>query len=484
MDISSRDKKIIGALGAFFFVVSNLDIIESVLKYIGVESHDTVRLIALAVYGVMDLAIALMFLKNRPGKRMFLYLFVFNLIYILPTVIGGGVKESVQYLMFVLPITIFGVMLSADDDIKETFFTALRYVAKVIFVIAIVYVILQYTGTERNEIGMVGIKNLTYGDMGYLFLTGFVVSLIDCVEKRSLFGVCGLLVFAVAIFVSGTRSAVICAAFAVFLCLLLLFISKADKKLLAKTAIVTATIIVILAVCVFLVPSDSRVNRFIGTGDGDSQKHSISIFYEFIDEKRNDMDVIYTPTGEVRKISDIYEEEIVANDCKKSETEKKLHEDVINGRNEYIQIIDESKRDWAENYTLYKNRLFLWRTAFKEFKKHPIVGNGPMFYKNKYDGTFPHNVIFEAMADMGLIGLIVLIGLGGYCFIKGLRHYKKTDDKQYFRLILILFTHIPRYLLYTTLYSNPKIALTVVLFTTIGFFIGNERKDKVSVEQI
>ena len=72
------------------------------------------------------------------------------------------------------------------------------------------------------------------------------------------------------------------------------------------------------------------------------------------------------------------------------------------------------------------------------------------------------------MSDFGIIGLIVLLFLGIYCFVRGVRYYRLSGDIFVFSIIILLFAHIPRYLLYTTLYSNMTIAMTILFFMTIG----------------
>jgi hypothetical protein len=152
--------------------------------------------------------------------------------------------------------------------------------------------------------------------------------------------------------------------------------------------------------------------------------------------------------------------------------------------NEYITLIDEKDREAAEKYSIHFYRTFLWRTAIKEFKKHPLLGNGPYYYKNKYNGYFPHNIFLEAMADCGLAGLLTVVVLGGYCVINGIRYYVKYREVNVYYILVLLFSHFPRYVLYTTLYSNATLAITAILFAMIGKIGINERKDPTISEKV
>ena len=459
------DKKIIAAIGAFMFVSPNLNVIESILMYCGLDDHGTVRIIAIGFFALMDLLLGIIFLKAKPHIRYYLILIIFNVLYILPSVIDKDFTSVLQYIMFLLPVTIFAVMMAGDDDIKELFFRYMRVAAKILFVLAVVYIILQYVGTNRDSRGILMIHNMSYGDMGYLFLTGFVMAAIDCKERKFATGLIGMIVFALAVFYSGTRSAILCVAFTVFLWIVFTLFNPNTPRKEKRGLIAGVTILIVsLVVGFFIVPSGSRINDF-------SSEYSSSFIYillpELQSEKRNDITVIYVPTNTEMSISDLYEDEIVKRETTKYETEEILHNDVINGENKIIALKNEEDREIAEKYTLFKQyRGFLWMTAYKEFKKSPVIGNGPRYYFNKYDNFFPHNIVLETMSDFGLVGLIVLLGLGIFCFVSAFRHFIKDGDEYYFRLALLLFSHLPRYLLYTTIYSNPTLAFTVLVFLT------------------
>lgn len=457
----SVNNKIIGILGAFFFISPNLNILESVLSYCKIESHDTVRLISIGIFCALDLVIAIMFFISKPRKELITSLVVFNAVYILPVVINRNMTEIMQYMMFVLPVTIFAVMLAADDEIKKSFFRYLFYASRILMAIAIIYIAMQYLSDNRDENGVVIIRNMTYGDMGYLFLTGFIVSLIEICEKRSFIAYAGIVLFSLAIFFSGTRSAMLCVIFSVLL-FAVFSIFGAYKRRRAAVIIIAAAAVIIV-VSMFAIPAGSRLN-FIHFDITSSDFSIKDLIFETKADETFDRDVIYSPTGEQRKISEIYEEEIVKNDCLKSVTEDMLHEDVSSGRCEYVTLITEDDRPFAENYRPFRHRTFLWRTAVQEFRKHPVFGNGPCYYKTKYDGFFPHNILLEVMADFGIVGLVIVIALGVYCFVIAFKNSIKDGNEYYFYLSLLLFSHLPRYLLYTTIYSNTTIAMTILVF--------------------
>lgn len=457
------------------FISPNLNLIESVFMYCGIRDHDIVRLIALVIYSVIDVSLIALFFRKKPTKTAFAILIAFNLIYILPLMIHPVKLPILQYLMFIVPITVFSLMLSENDTIKEFFFKYLKYAAIVLFFIAIAYMILQAVSPARDRNGVVLIHNMSYGDMGYLFLNGFLVSVICCKEKKYLTGLIGVVVFSLAVFFSGTRSAVICIIFAIALWIVLDLLNKKTPKSEKRGLLIGISVVILtLVIGMVIIPSGSRLNFFkINLTDPDFSIKSI--IFETGQDNSNDIMVIYTPTNEERPISEIYEEEIIKSDRTKSETQDLLHKDVSENINEYIRLINEEDREFVENYKIINHRTFLWHAAMEEFKKHPVLGNGARYFSIKYNSFFPHNIILEAMTDFGIIGAGLISVIGLYCFIRAIKIYLKTNDENCFGLIILLFSHIPRYLLYTSLYSNYTIAMTIIIFMTMGVFEDKEK---------
>jgi len=480
---NTKEKNLLGLLGAILFISPNLNIPESILTYLGVSSHDTALLISVGLFAIVDLIIGILFLRSSPTRMMFGVIIAFNAVYIIPLIFQMDKTGTLQYLLFVVPVTVVGIMLARDSEIRLSFVRYLRHAMKVLLIVAIVYIVLQYTSTERDEYGMIVIENMTYGDMAYLFLTGFVISAIEVIERRYVIGYAGLVIFSVSIVFSGARSAVLCVVCAVILLWMIAVIAKNGRDKAGVLALITAVTIGSIVLSMFILPAGSRFK--VNNIDANSSDFSMGkIIFETEAQKLGDTTVIYTPTGEERKLHEIYEDEIVKSDNTKYETESMLRNDVINNTNEYITLIDEKDREAAEKYSIHFYRTFLWRTAIKEFKKHPLLGNGPYYYKNKYNGYFPHNIFLEAMADCGLAGLLTVVVLGGYCVINGIRYYVKYREVNVYYILVLLFSHFPRYVLYTTLYSNATLAITAILFAMIGKIGINERKDPTISEKV
>lgn len=474
----SLDKRIMAAFGVFLFVSPNLNILESILTYCGIDNHDYVRAISIGIFCIIDIALAFLFMRYKPGIKAYVFLVVFNIIYFTPLALTWNTKIVAQYWLFVLPITIFSVLLSEDDDVKSFFFKFFTYLARVITIVAIIFVVLLYVGKTRSETGLIIIKNMSYGDMAYLFLSGFLVSVVDSIKRKSIVSAISIIILSISIFFAGNRSAILCMLFALFLCFVLMLLTKASKTTKLLTLIITIAIIIAMVIGLFVIPSGSRFHtKKIDFLSPDFSL--VDLLYETKKTDKKTLKVIYSPDNEERTLYSIYTEEIVKNDMKQHETERMLRDDVKNNKNEYITLLNESDRKKAEKYRVSKNRDFLWWAAIQEFKKHPVIGNGPCYFRNKYDGFYPHNILLEAMTDYGLIGLIILLSLGVYCIINGIKNCIVDNNDNNFRLVILLFSHIPWFLFYTTLYSNTILAMTIIVFTTINRMASNNEKTPI-----
>jgi O-antigen ligase len=89
--------------------------------------------------------------------------------------------------------------------------------------------------------------------------------------------------------------------------------------------------------------------------------------------------------------------------------------------------------------SVYK-RITLWNHAINDFKENPILGVGT---GNSVGGTgFPHNIILEVSAELGLLGLLILIFM---CYltlktaITFIKRKEMPDLNTLMKLSLLLF---------------------------------------------
>jgi len=90
-----------------------------------------------------------------------------------------------------------------------------------------------------------------------------------------------------------------------------------------------------------------------------------------------------------------------------------------------------------------QSRLQMFATAFKAMHFYPLWGTGVGGFSNFAYSTdvwaYPHNILLETGAEVGLFGLILLVFLVGSCFRHLLQFKKKNKGKErYFLTITIL----------------------------------------------
>lgn len=163
------------------------------------------------------------------------------------------------------------------------------------------------------------------------------------------------------------------------------------------------------------------------------------------------------------------------------EIEKILSEDILHNNQKYL-IVKEPYRFSVANFSLPKNRANLWTLALSEIKKTPIFGQGPLFYQSKYQGFFPHNMIFEILTDFGIVGLIIISTFIIFLFIQMLKTLKKQRDNEILLLMLFCISYLPSYLLYETLYNNNSLIFAITLF--LIYIVFNKKQSKTIQENI
>lgn len=87
-------------------------------------------------------------------------------------------------------------------------------------------------------------------------------------------------------------------------------------------------------------------------------------------------------------------------------------------------------------------RLSLYNSAIKAFIENPLQGLGLGGFSNYYAGVdqrlYPHNILLEIGAELGIIGLILFFFLIGFCFFYLLRLRKRYGEKEKYFLVTIV----------------------------------------------
>lgn len=76
-----------------------------------------------------------------------------------------------------------------------------------------------------------------------------------------------------------------------------------------------------------------------------------------------------------------------------------------------------------------QKRLLLWQQSLEFFKESPLVGAGFNVFQHFGFGADVHNVYLRTLAEQGIVGLGFLLVIIWLAFLKGLRLYRKAEDK-------------------------------------------------------
>lgn len=361
-----------------------------------------------------------------------------------------------RYSIFVIMYIFIAIILNRDKKYKE-FISYFKWygIALIPFVVFYVSRMFQIE-TEANEfINIAGMSYTVVASPLFIILLASIVEL-SVTKRRKTHFLNWLIVFAfgITIIYSGSRSMLIAMLWAMVI-VVALFVRKNQREKNVRIFKIT------LMICImFLFSSYIWAPVSSGFGDG-GRSHGIIANELNRDEKLVDNN----------PLQDIFYEEIISSEEKAEKTIEKVKQQIIGGKLYKEQV--ESGQFTLEDVKEYKfvtPRMALYKYALAEFKKSPIVGNGMLYYQNKY-GTYPHNWFLESLCDFGLIfTCIINLIICAIIFIV----VKMTKNDLFARgIVLICLAYIPVHMLSGSMYINDKIMFSVVF--SIGYILKNRK---------
>lgn len=443
------------------FFMSNLGIFKMILHCVGVRKGKTI--ISAGVFCAFDVCLCVYYLykifKEKKYKHL-IYFICINLIYCLPYMINRDINKIALYIVFISPVCIFAALIVMNIDFSvEKFISILNKMSYGAFILCIIYLIVLST-KKADSYGTVSIPEFTYGNIAYavlVFLYADIEFIFRKQTKYDIFCLVRIAIYISTIIYTGNRSTMICMA----ILLLLQFFRNIKTILKVKwymNVIACVLVVISFAFSTNVNISGSRLN--IVKSD---------VLYEVQDIHKSQ--ILNIETGKFDTMNNIFNYYIVKSNKTRVETVDMLYDDIHNLNGKYIKI-DEENID-AQNYQYLMNRVNLWPNAISEFKKSPVIGNGVLYFQNKYVAYFPHNIILEALCDFGVVGLLLLLLIALCCFVIFIRLIIITKNKNISSLLVFMLMYIPSYLFYTSLYSNSILIFTI--FICIGLAIKYRR---------
>jgi len=112
-------------------------------------------------------------------------------------------------------------------------------------------------------------------------------------------------------------------------------------------------------------------------------------------------------------------------------------------------------------------RITIWKQAINDFKENPILGVG---IGNSVGGSgFPHNIILEVSAELGILGLLILIPMC-YLTVKKAIMFIKREKRQDLNLLMKLSLLLFIYFLAEAMVSG-SITQQTQLFMSMGIIV-------------
>lgn len=449
-----KEKIIIFIISIFILISGRLKIFRSIFYYMGLDSYGSI--LGILIWLFIDIILCSFYLRNQIKHKRYkniAIILIINFIFSIPYLMTLNITDLGIFLVFVSPISLcFDYIMS--NDLSGEFVNFVSKVSNCMVFFAIGYIVFLFIG-DTSKYGIAEIEYFSYGNVAYALLPFIICDTITFFNKHK-FHIIKVELYMIAIIYSGTRSAMICVILGILLTIVAFFFfeRKNLKNYVKRNILIICSIILAFCIC----------NTVNSEGSRFSVVTSKDVLYE-VNENSSDDNIVNLAlnidNNKQDTVDNIYKYYIWKNDNKMEETENILQEDIKNGTEKYIKVDD--KNTWS-NYSVHLDRIMLWKSAINEFKKSPIIGMGLLHYHDKYNGYFPHNVLLEALADMGIIGLIILFIIF-ICVCKYTYDAIMIKNKSQVALFILIFSYIPNLFLYNELYSNVIIlsAVTIVL---------------------
>ncbi len=467
-----KEKSIIFIIAIFILISGRLKVFRAIFYYMNLDSYGST--IGTLLWVLIDSILLMYYLKNQIRYKRYInigIILIINLIFAIPYVVTLNFTGLGILFILVSPISLCFDYIVSNDLCKE-FISFVSKVSNGMVFLAVGYIVFLFLG-DTSKYGIAELEYFSYGDIAYALLPFMICDIVTFLDSKK-YNLIKVEVYMIAITYTGTRSAMLSVIFGIILILLIYIIFERNnlKNYLKRTTLIICSILIALTICNTV---DVKGSRF-------SVVTSKNVLYEVSENSSDDNFVDLAVNMDNNKedtVENIYKYYIWKNDKSKEETEKLLQEDIKNGTEKYIKVDD--KKKWSK-YSVHLDRIMLWESAINEFKKAPIIGMGLLHYHNKYSGYFPHNVILEALADMGIIGLIVLFAIF-ICACKCTYNSIKLENKSRVVLFILMFAYIPSLLLYNELYSNSIILAASSIIASIHLQNRNRKLEAGKVDE-
>lgn len=466
-----------------FFSGSFISLILSFYLYPLFGHHETMRMLAsgllnAGITAVLGIKFIHIFIKAKNKSKILICL-VIPCVWIMMYVIAlfkYGINferlfQFAQFLVFGFQMYFSAVCIVYENKFRVFIDNYMLY--GLILMPFMIFYIIRLLFTDPNQLGDVDFIGVNFAGMSYMtiayaFLPILVIMsckiiFFDETKRTRIISVAILVLSWVVIVYTGTRGTIICVAW--YLVVLAIYgVIVGRKKYLVKV------LGMVLFICAFYVFSIHAWSPMASGSAGRLQdfNYDSDIYHE---QSNIRMNVPVENNSNKVSIQDFKLEYIINHDQNITISESELSRNEANGK-KIVDFIDPKEEKKFKQYDLYFGRNMMFRAAFDEFKKSPVVGNGPFYYQNKYN-VYPHNIVLEILCDLGVVGLVLLVSVVLILLIK---LFKLIGDRKDVGIIILLcFVYVPQFMVSGTVYLNYILIFSI---TMAFLYVINRKHDE------
>ncbi|MCR5345950.1 MAG: O-antigen ligase family protein, partial [Lachnospiraceae bacterium] len=335
-----------------------------------------------------------------------------------------------------LPCLIFGI-IGGKENMAKDFLPYLEKGSIVVVPIAVYYAVVHWFGIANMDWDY----GKAVGPLGYMYLAGMfmpymlahMLSFLFEGERKIEWFKCQLPlsqiwrvvftgVYWIAILASGTRGIMLSSVFSMIIMVLVKLFWKSGIK---QIWLPLSAILIALFLGFVWSPkgmSEGGIHRWSAVLDGLKEGRFTTNSEEVFESEEQVQDFINEKNNKVADNNRTDDANNGDNDAAEGNnlenTSPESDEELIESESLNTQVNDIDINQLA--------REELFKLAIEEFKRHPIIGIGPMVYSIKYEEA-PHAIILEVLCETGIVGAIIYIGVIIYVLILWVFRRKKNS---------------------------------------------------------
>ena len=397
-------------------------------------------------------------------------LFIPLLIFLFPFFYGlllHGIRKEIiwqllQFILFAIPVFFVAVYIVKENKLKQLLLD-LNWYGIGILPFGVFYILRFFTtskvNTSYNEFG-----GLSYMTISYIFLIVFVVSVLNVIYIKKKFSkILQMFIIIVSWFTAlyaGTRGGIV----SFFSFIVIIFVSDFCLNHHRNIKPILALGLFMILTYVF------SVKVWAPASSGPGRRLQNFLYDVRIYEQDSSKKLSGKKSGlksEEIDIQAFYIQYCIQKDQNIEKSIKQLHENRDEKGKQLIFYETEEMEQEGKNYNFEIRRPALYKFAFEEFKKHPIIGNGAYYFQNKYDlntgdigySFYPHNTVLELLCDFGLVGLVIFSAISLYLLVR--LFVMSKQNKYLFCIVLFCISQIIKYMFSGGLYLSYHIFFSI-----------------------